>query len=36
MRRKTTIAKYLGLICAVASIANIFIKNDLLQQDNNS
>ena len=32
MRRKTTIAKYLGLICAVASIANMFINNDLLQQ----
>lgn len=29
---KTTIAKYIGLLCAVASIANIFIKNDLLQQ----
>lgn len=32
MRNKTTIAKYIGLLCAVASIANMFIKNDLLQQ----
>lgn len=32
MSNKTTIAKYMGLLCAVASIANMFIKNDLLQQ----
>ena len=32
MRNKTTIAKYIGLLCAVASIANMFIKSDLLQQ----
>lgn len=32
MRNKTTIAKYIGILCAVASIANMFIKNDLLQQ----
>lgn len=31
MRNKTTIAKYIGLLCALASVANIFIKNDLLQ-----
>lgn len=29
---KNTIAKYIGLLCAVASIANMFIKSDLLQQ----
>lgn len=32
MRNKITIAKYIGLLCAVASIANMFIKSDLLQQ----
>lgn len=32
MSRKITIAKYLGQICALASIANLFVKNDLLQQ----
>lgn len=31
MSNKTTIAKYIGLLCAVASIANMFIKSDLLQ-----
>ena len=32
MSNKTTMAKYMGLLCAVASIANMFIKSDLLQQ----
>lgn len=32
MRNKTTIAKYMGILCAVASIANIFINSDFLQQ----
>lgn len=32
MINKTIIAKYIGLLCAVVSIANMFIKSDLLQQ----
>ena len=32
MMNKTIIAKYIGLLCAVASIANMFIKSNLLQQ----
>lgn len=32
MRNKSTIAKYISLLCAVASVANMFIKNDLIQQ----
>lgn len=32
MRNKSKITKYISLLCAEASIANMFIKNDLLQQ----